>query len=396
MLKIAALPALLIPTFAVACGASDRPGEESTTDGVAVAKGTGGGTRDGGSTKDAASGSGGSTGGSAGSGGRTGGTGGTGGGSSGGGSSGGTGGSSGGPVRVVSVGSQGYTPEAASLVNAMALQNPVLFAHSGDVDFSFSDFTMACSRWPDLPYYCNGSLPAHTGDEIRAGWRSIMAPVFPTFPTIIAWGNHEHDGMKFNEIQPYYLDLFHQPEAYKSTVVNVGTKTARLIFVDPAIGFDTGPQRDWFDAELAQPDDWHIVIAHGQPWSQNKPALTLQPTTCGMQFDAWIGGHPLAYERTKQGRCHIDANGRAVFDVVNGADNVTKGAGRVFVSNGGGGMHVCGTWDQPPINSLEDWMADVVCYDYTFVVLEWSADGLSLTIKALDKNSAVRDQVTLS
>lgn len=346
---------------------------------------------------------------------------------------------------LVAVGSQGWTPETQSLVHAMmALQHrAALYVHLGDVDFSFGRGTICSSdRFPEQRWLCiapDGRRRQATPQEQRRGYRAIMRGLLPhpTVPWLIAVGHHEKDGMKRGLVQPYYATFFPYLRLGKPyyRAVNWVTPGAEilLVFIDTNEGLQPNSRQfTWLDHVFATHPraTWKVVFAHGQPWSTIKPhgksPLRTVPAwrralrsvrefaqRVGFdrsnrlggdrsyitelmnkhKVDIWMGGHPLGWERTEPLSSTLVDRDRVAAP--RGAREVTQRHDTIFIGNGGGGMHPCGTYGMPRPLPLKRWVAALVCGEPTFGTMEISANGKVLTVRAVSSEGGVRDEVTI-
>lgn len=303
------------------------------------------------------------------------------------------------PYKIVYVASQGYTPEAASLMPSMLAEASNMVVHGGDLDFSDAA-VIGCQNFPGLPFMCGPSVLGES--EVRARWWNMVRPLFAGRPVYVSWGNHE-SGKR--STQQYFLDLFVLPgnERYYSVDVSLANGLAHLIFLNDNERLDPGaPQRIWLEANLQAnwAAMWKVVFVHGAPYSWTKPSLPLRqlsPLFDQRYVDLIVSGHVLWYERTNQ--YVADASGVDGIRVVdNRLTGYLKHAGRIAVNQGAGGMRAMGTAYNPLVlpRQIRPYVANYLAATYSYLTLEWSADGRVLTVQAIDATGRVRDEFTIS
>ena len=135
----------------------------------------------------------------------------------------------------------------------------------------------------------------------------------------------------------------------------------------------------------------------GGPWELGEWAMA-------HGVDLFFGGHPLGTETTQQCRGTNSVNEPVV---VRSGDVFSKGAGTVFVSVGGSGMHPIGTLPhhpEIPTSGGKAWFRKVVAGENggtmylgaTYGVLSWSGEGRTLTLDLKSNGRALLDRLTIN
>jgi len=298
--------------------------------------------------------------------------------------------------KLLFFGSNGWTPGAEAIVNEILGENAAAYIHTGDLDFSVGPYDEPgggpCNNWPELAFYCQNGSSIHTQEERRAGYRTMMASIMnSSAPLYVAWGNHEYDGdSPKGDLQTYYRDTFGTDFAgqkYYAFDIQSGAGPARVIVLDTAGGSlaEGTTQRTWLENELneAQSYAWRIVVGHSIAYTRFKPLPSLTEFPYQLfsdkKVDLYIGGHPLAWERSKQ--IKFDVNSQDYAAIVDSDDSLEQGAGVVYVTIGGSGMHPYQTLYGPEAVNSRGWDKTTLG-GWTYGVLNWSTDGRILTVTA--------------